>query len=435
MKRMKRLSLFLALTLVLTTCFARFENIYAGTVSNGTGVQISSVTAQDANSTEAVKTYVAKMTTGSDNVTVIPVTTKKAGTLAIPLEGIEVGKNVTVSLHTASSATDGNRIGSREYLSSSKTEDTLFAKLKKAGTYYVKFETSAYSAGTPQSVAFAAAVYPNGGTLKRGKIFYGASPDNNGVSYYKVTAPGNGYLTVSFPVRTADYSSFNIKLANSKKKSMYSNFEYLSSNKNYKTTIGVKKGTYYIAVKNSDSSFNIKLANSKKKSMYSNFEYLSSNKNYKTTIGVKKGTYYIAVKNSDSAYGIKVSYTGVKENCGTTRSKAKSITKGNTKKGIVTTTQSQNAGDWYKFKITKAQAVKFTFTVKSNGGGKSGGLKALFYQAGKSYSAASVNCYGDDQKSVQLYTYGKGNKLAPGTYYIKVQKYSAGNGYYTLKWN
>ena len=388
MKRMKRLSLFLALTLVLTTCFAGFENIYAGTVSNGTGVQISSVTAQDANSTEAVKTYVAKMTTGSDNVTVIPVTTKKAGTLAIPLEGIEVGKNVTVSRHTASSATDGNRIGSREYLSSSKTEDTLFAKLKKAGTYYVKFETSAYSAGTPQSVAFAAAVYPNGGTLKRGKIFYGASPDNNGVSYYKVTAPGNGYLTVSFPVRTADYSSFNIKLANSKKKSMYSNFEYLSSNKNYKTTIGVKKGTYYIAV-----------------------------------------------KNSDSAYGIKVSYTGVKENCGTTRSKAKSITKGNTKKGIVTATQSENAGDWYKFKITKAQAVKFTFTVKSNGGGKSGGLKALFYQAGKSYSAASVNCYGDDQKSVQLYTYGKGNKLAPGTYYIKVQKYSAGNGYYTLKWN
>ena len=388
MKKMKRLSLFLALTLVLTTCFAGFETIYAGTVSNENGGKVTSVTAQDANSTEAVKTYVAKMTTGSDNVTVIPVTTKKAGTLAIPLEGIEVGKNVTVSLHTASSATDGNRIGSRKYLSSSKTEDTLFAKLKKAGTYYVKFETSAYSAGTPQTVAFAAAVYPNGGTLKRGKIFYGASPDNNGVSYYKVTAPGNGYLTVSFPVRTADYSAFNIKLANSKKKSTYTNFEYISSNKGYKTVIGVKKGTYHIAV-----------------------------------------------KNSDPAYGIKVSYTGVKENSGTTRSKAKSITKKSTKKGIVTATQSQNTGDWYKFKITKAQAVKFTFTVKSNGGGKSGGLKASFYQAGKSYSAASVNCYGDDQKSVQLYTYGKGNKLAPGTYYIKVQKYSAGNGYYTLKWN
>ena len=77
MKKMKRLSLFLALTLVLTTCFAGFENIYAGTVSNENGGKVTSVTAQDANSTEAVKTYVAKMTTGSDNVTVIPVTTKK----------------------------------------------------------------------------------------------------------------------------------------------------------------------------------------------------------------------------------------------------------------------------------------------------------------------------------------------------------------------
>lgn len=388
MKRMKRLSLFLALALVLTTCFAGFENIYAGTVSGETGIQVASVTAQDANSTEAVKTYVAKMTTGSDNVTVIPVTTKKAGTLAIPLEGIEVGKNVTVSLHTASSATDGNRIGSREYLSSSKTEDTLFAKLKKAGTYYVKFETSAYSAGTPQSVAFAAAVYPNGGTLKRGKIFYGASPDNNGVSYYKVTAPGNGYLTVSFPERTADYSSFYIKIANSKKKTSYSNFEYLYSSKGYKTTIGVKKGTYYIVV-----------------------------------------------KSSDPAYGMKVSYTGVKESSGTSRSKAKSIAKGGLKKGIVTAAQSESSGDWYKFRITKSQAVKFTFTVKSNGGGKNGGLKAVFYQAGKSYSAASINCNDSSQKSIQLYTYGNGNKLAPGTYYIKVQKYSAGNGYYTLKWN
>lgn len=55
MKKMKRLSLFLALTLVLTTCFAGFENIYAGTVSNENGGKVTSVTAQDANSTEAVQ--------------------------------------------------------------------------------------------------------------------------------------------------------------------------------------------------------------------------------------------------------------------------------------------------------------------------------------------------------------------------------------------
>ena len=388
MKRRKLLSLVLAFALVLTTAFAGAESIFAGTVSDAAGTPATEITAQGANSTEDINAYVARMTTGSDNVTVIPVKTTKGGTLAIPLSGVEVGKGVTVTLHSTSAATSGDKIGYSKYLSSSKVEDTLYAKVKKAGTYYLKFETASYNAGMPQSVGFRAILYPAGGTLTKGKVFYGASPDNSGVSYYKVTAPGNGYLTVSFPERLTDYSSFNIKLMNSKKNSLFTNFEYLSSSKAYKTTIGVAKGTYYIAV-----------------------------------------------KNSDNAYGIKVSFTSVKESSGTSKSKAKSISKGSTKKGIITAAQSATSGDWYKFKITKTQYVKFTFKVKANGGGSSGGLKAAFYQSGKTYPATSVNCYGDDGKEVQLYTIGKGTKLAPGTYYIKVQKYSHGNGYYTLKWN
>lgn len=388
MKKRKLLSLALAFALVLTTAFAGAEGIFAGTVSDANGIQATEITAQSANSNEEITPYIAKMTTGSDNTAIVAVTATKKGTLAIPLAGVEVGKGVTVTLHSTSAATSGDRIGYSKYLSSSKVEDTLYAKVAKAGTYYLKFETASYSAGTPQSVGFGAILYPAGGTLTKGKVFYGASPDNSGVSYYKVTAPGNGYLTVSFPERLTDYSSFNIKLMNSRKNSLFTNFEYLSSSKAYKTTIGVAKGTYYIAV-----------------------------------------------KNSDNAYGIKVSFTSVKESSGSSRSKAKSITKGSTKKGIITATQSESSGDWYKFKVTKTQYVKFTFKVKANGGGSSGGLKAAFYQSGKSYPATSVNCYGEDGKEVQLYTIGKGTKLAPGTYYIKVQKYSHGNGYYTLKWN
>ena len=388
MKRTKLLSLALALALVLTTAFAGAESIFAGTVSDAAGTPATEITAQGANSTEDINAYVARMTTGSDNVTVIPVKTTKGGTLAIPLSGVEVGKGVTVTLHSTSAATSGDKIGYSKYLSSSKVEDTLYAKVKKAGTYYLKFETASYSAGTPQSVGFGAILYPAGGTLTKGKVFYGASPDNSGVSYYKVTAPGNGYLTISFPERLTDYASFDVKLMNYKKNSLFTNFEYLSSSKSYKTTVGVKKGTYYVAV-----------------------------------------------KNSNDAYGIKVSFTSVKENSGSSKSKAKSIYKGNTKKGIITAAQSETSGDWYKFKITKTQYVKFTFKVKSSGGGSSGGLKAAFYQSGKSYPATSVNCYGEDGKTIQLYTPGKGTKLAPGTYYIKVQKYSNGNGYYTLKWN
>ncbi len=389
MKKSKLLSVMLALVLVLTTAFAGAESVFAGTVSVVNGGPIAEVTALDANSEEAVIPYLARMSTGSDNVTIIPVVAKKGGTLAFKLAGQEVGNGVTVTLHSAYTATDGNRIGGSKYLNSSNSTNTLYVKVARAGTYYLKFDT--YKTSTqdvPQSVAFTAFLYPAGGTPTKGKTFRGASPDNNGVSYYKVTAPGNGYLTVSFPERMSDYSSFYIKLMNSKKNSLFTNFEFVSSSKAYKTTIGVAKGTYYIAV-----------------------------------------------KNSDDAYGMKVSFTSVKENSGTTKSKAKSIYKGNTKKGIITVTQSENSGDWYKFKISKTQYVKFTFKVKANGGGNYGGLKAEFYQSGKSYSFGSFSCYNEEGRKIQLYTYGKGNKLAPGTYYIKVKKYSGGNGYYTLKWN
>ena len=33
-----------------------------------------------------------------------------------------------------------------------------------------------------------------------------------------------------------------------------------------------------------------------------------------------------------------------------------------------------------------------------------------------------------------IYTVGKNNKLAKGTYWIKIQSYNGGNGYFTVKW-
>ena len=72
--------------------------------------------------------------------------------------------------------------------------------------------------------------------------------------------------------------------------------------------------------------------------------------------------------------------------------------------------------------------------ISGNSGGGSGGLKFSFYQAGKNYAAFTKNLYGDASADIQLYTSGYGTKLAPGTYYIKVQKYSYGNGYYKIRW-
>ena len=133
MKRRKLLSLVLAFALVLTTAFAGAESIFAGTVSDAAGTPATEITAQGANSTEDINAYVARMTTGSDNVTVIPVKTTKGGTLAIPLSGVEVGKGVTVTLHSTSAATSGDKIGYSKYLSSFKSRRHPVRKSKKSG--------------------------------------------------------------------------------------------------------------------------------------------------------------------------------------------------------------------------------------------------------------------------------------------------------------
>ncbi len=396
MKRKQLLSLTLTLALVFTTVFSGTESIFAGTAVSAFGGTVTSggtvkasIEAQDVNKVTDSTTvkYTAKMTTGTDNIVIIPVTTTKGGTICVPLTGMEVGMGVSVSLHSTAAATSGDTIGYDEFLYSSTAKDTLYAKVSKAGTYYLKFETAAYSAGVPQSVDFSVLFYPNGGTVTKGKTFYGASPENDQVSYYKVTVPGNGYLTVSFPERLEDYASYSIKLTNSKKNSLFPSFEYISSSDGYKTQIGVKKGTYYVAV-----------------------------------------------KSYEDAYGIKISFTSVTENSGTTKSKAKSITKGSTKKGIITVTQNDSSGDWYKFKITKTQYVKFNVTTLSSGGGGFGGLTFAIYQAGRSYPFFTESLSGNNSVSIQPYTYGSGTKLKPGTYYIKVSKYSYGNGYYKIKW-
>ena len=76
--------------------------------------------------------------------------------------------------------------------------------------------------------------------------------------------------------------------------------------------------------------------------------------------------------------------------------------------------------------------MKFSISTLAS---SNGGLRVSFYKAGSSYAfgSQSFSSY-TPSGTVQPYTYGYGKKLAPGTYYVKVQKYSGGNGYYKMKW-
>ena len=382
MKKNRIVSVIIAVAVVMSMTFASGLGVFAGTVTNGT-TAAGTIAAQDMNSTDdsGYASYTARAIKNSSAV--VPVTVKSAGTIIVPLQGIAVGKGLTVTVHTDAAATDANRIGYSRYLSSSKLADTLTADVTKAGTYYLKFDTWA---NVEQSADFQVKFAPAEGILKSGKVFYGSSADNS-FSYYKITVPGNGYLKVTVPEmdETSSYHYYYIKVTNSSKKNLLAG----------------------------------------DKSLY-------ASNNYTSYFGVKKGTYYIAVKNTDKYYGMKATFSSVKENSGASKSKAKPISKGSTKKGVITANQKAGTGDWYKFVVKKTQKV--TLKVNTKLGGYSGGIKFAVYKKGDSYPFGSRNAYDTASGELKPYTFGKGEKLAAGTYYIKVEKYSDGNGYYSIKW-
>lgn len=382
MKRSRIASVVLAIAVVMSMTFTSGIGAFAGTVTNGTSAA-GTIAAQDMNSTDdsSYISYTAKAIKNSSAV--VPVTVKSAGTIIVPLQGIAVGKNLTVSMHTDTAATDANKIGYAKYLSSSTVNDVLTADVAKAGTYYLKFDTWA---NVEQSADFQVKFAPAEGILTSGRVFYGSSADNS-FSYYKITVPGNGYLKVTVP-----------------EKDESSSYHY-----------------YYI-----------KLTNSGKKNLLAGDKSLYASNNYTSCFGVKKGTYYVAVKNSDKYYGLKVTFISVKENSGNSKSKAKSISKGSTKKGVITANQKAGTGEWYKFVVKKTQ--KITLKISTKLGGYSGGIKFAVYKKGDRYPFGSRNAYDTASGEIQPYTFGKGEKLAAGTYYIKVEKYSDGNGYYSIKW-
>ena len=379
MKKSKLLSLALTLALVFTTVFAGTESIFAASSQEMQAKSTDRINAVSLNSKD--KADIWTVSYDQNSTTYIPVYIPKAGTFKIDLAGIDYQYGSQIKLKNGATAEAG-AIGSYEYISSSSPEGVIFGEVSKGGTYYLEFSTTL--PGTYKT-AFSVSYAPAGGTLKSGTQFFGTSP-NGKVSYYKITAPGTGYMKVTFPSTASTYSP----------------------------------------------SYSVKLMNSKKKSISGDYQSVYASKNYTTYFGVGKGTYYIAVKTSDPIYGIRTTYNKVTEKSGSTKSKAKSIYKKGTKKGIITASQSSTSGDWYKFKITKSQTVKFSISTLAS---SNGGLRVSFYKAGSSYAfgSQSFSSY-TPSGTVQPYTYGYGKKLAPGTYYVKVQKYSGGNGYYKMKW-
>lgn len=422
----KLLSLSLSAALVFTTVFAGAESIFAetsvtekdrpaplelaenctldfenaetagavkatdGNASLQAMTEMQSVTAVNINTTTEANAYKTGLY-DRNNLWSIPVKIPAAGNFLINL--VSTGNNNVYLFDTPNPDADTKPIAAMALPASQSDSDiySFSARVAKAGTYYLVFATDSYSSiQTALQVFYAKALKSGSSTaVTSGKVRY-ASVSGTGYRYFKITVPGTRYLRIDIPWGDGGQNAaYKIKLMNSSKKK------------------NLLKG----------------IVNLKK-----------DGRGYTTYAGIPKGTYYVAVSTAtDSAYSIKVTSTKVTDKSGSTRSKANRMYKGNSRSGIITATQSSSSGDWYKLVLGSTQRVELDIITKS--GGYSGGIKFSVYSGSKTKAFGTAEYYyGEPNGTLHLYTSGYGDRLVKGTYYIKVQKYGSGSGYYKLKW-
>ena len=303
----------------------------------------------------------------------VPVKLQKG---AVRLDAQAGASYATVGLYAGVKA-DGTGTGSMAgaYMADPYAKVTKYANVAKTGTYYLVFYASESSGALGTTAKLTAYPYKNG-TAKVGKtLTVSTCGDNSTIAYYKLKVKKRGQLSISVTDVTGYNGSVIHKLCNAKKKSL--------------------QGDYWTYTRNGETSY----------------------------YGVKKGTYYLAVKSNLSVYKITPKLKAVTKAGGTSKSNAVKIAKGKAMTGVLATGEKSR---WYKFTLSKAAKCKFTINGKSD----DGGIRFTFSGAG--YYDSSVTVWeGDPSKTMET------TKLKPGTYYIEVTPASSGtrgSGWFSIKW-
>ncbi len=304
--------------------------------------------------------------------------TSATATINVPSKGTVIlfaAANTTATMNINSSSgyglylSNNGKIRHKEYDFSSK------------GTYTITMSRTSYAANTSGRIAYFA-VFINSGSasIKENQVTAYYSQDYSNYSYTKIKISKTGYIKVQTP-----------------------------SSEGY--------GVY------------VTLCNSKKKAV-SEENFTSEKSGVASYFAVSKGTYYIKTKTTDgNIYNVKYSFKMVKEKSGSKKFKAVTIKPGKTVKGVLTA-NGKNQTDWYKIKLTKRKAVKFT--VKSYN--TYNDIKIQFIPASKVVRILNdtSRLYGDGKS----YTLKSDGEWYPCTYYIKVTKSKKStSGYYQIKFN
>lgn len=251
-------------------------------------------------------------------------------------------------------------------------------KITKAGEYYLSLNTNDDNNKVDATID----EVKNSGTLKLDQTMYGSSNGNNkDVSYYKLKLSKDGLVDLSLA--------------------------------------GYYGGSSYM-----------KVCNSKKKSISGSWMYAAPNTKLLKSIGLKKGTYYIAVKSFEDIYSIQASFTTLSKRGGSKKSKASSLKKNKTVKSLALQTGSTS---WFKYKNAKKQKLTLVVNGKTFKGGSNGGLKITCYAGKMKLGSQTFRSSYYETGSVFDITHSNRTGYAnKGTYYFKIETYKTGSGYYTL---
>ena len=398
MKRIKALSIALALALVFSllpmTAFAE-----DGSISGN----ISVTTPEEAEQYEDVVAEKTEIVANS-----LPEATVKGAAVVTPTN---INSSATPSKYTTKKA------------SSNSDKDTYTLSMPSAGTAIVT-----YYAPTSPSVRINGNDYDDRTSFESGGVtwyseywyvgggsstldIYLNSTGNQAV-FFVYYAPASMNITpgstaktylLGRPASSSSVSSFKLKAP---------------SNGYFDLTMGDDIRTYGVYYKTAG---------------FSDYEYLSQS-DARRYIGVKKGLYTISVKSYTPVYGVKVKFNKVKESkYGTKKGKAKSIKRNKTIKGLIITNKKK--AHWYKIKNPKNQKLKLYVNAKklSKSGNYSGAVKITVYFPNKKSQYTTLYAGRSDSWWIRYGTIGT-KKARAGTYYVKIQSYNGGNGYFTIKW-
>ena len=386
MKKKQLFTILLSIVLTVSMCLAGTTAAFAGTDEGESAIVSSSALTKGITKSIDSKSNLRAVSGGyiTPGTTIYPqelnstkeetvfTAAKGSYTIDMPAAGILIFKYVGDVYPSSSYVSFPSTM---KYADSMSADDGTAIKLYYCtkGTHVIEI-----SPGSGNNYCGISALYASSAPkkVKLNSVYLHGTSDYNTVTKFQVTVPSTGYLTL---------------------------------------TLGDGIGDEYFSIRAKTSGFK-------------DYELFSSKDNVKW-IGVKKGTYTFSVKSSSAIYGIKAKFTKVKESkYGSKKKKAVALKKKKTSKGLIITNAKKV--HWYKFKNPKTQKVKVVVGTKITDAGGYGGIRVTAYYG----KASTYRTIYSDTKSTSIQLYNKGTKLKKGTYYIKVESYSKGNGYFTVKW-